>query len=322
MINYQPLIDLMQQEKLNRWAEILPAQLAEILTSEKYGDLPRWLEALGKLPELDINHIDLNSSAIKIAGQVTQPQRQQLEGVLREFHPWRKGPFDICDIVIDTEWRSDWKWDRVFPHISDLTGRNVLDVGCGSGYHCWRMAGAGAKLVIGIDPMPRCTMQYLCLQKYIQHQGVFLLPLKMEDVPANLQAFDTIFSMGVLYHRRSPFDHLYELKSALRSGGELILETLVIAGPANQILVPKDRYAQMNNVWFIPTCDTLIQWCEKVGFTNIKLVDVTPTTIEEQRSTDWMRFQSLIDFLDPADLSKTIEGYPAPVRATIVANTR
>ena len=53
---------------------------------------------------------------------------------------------------------------------------------------------------------------------------------------------------------------------------------------------------------------------------NIKIVDVTTTSLEEQRSTDWMTFQSLKDFLEPNDPSKSIEGYPAPRRAVITAS--
>ena len=139
-------------------------------------------------------------------------------------------------------------------------------------------------------------------------------------MPYGLKAFDTVFSMGVLYHRRSPLDHLYELRDSLRSGGELVLETLVIDGGLNEVLVPEDRYAMMRNVWFLPTCDTLISWLGRCGFKNIRLVDVTKTSIEEQRSTEWMQFQSLKDFLKPDDSSLTYEGYPAPKRAIILAN--
>jgi tRNA (mo5U34)-methyltransferase len=75
----------------------------------------------------------------------------------------------------------------------------------------------------------------------------------------------------------------------------------------------------MGNVWFLPSTDTLLGWLRKLGFRDVQLVDVTVTSTAEQRSTDWMRFHSLADFLDPADSSKTIEGYPAPRRATITA---
>ncbi|MEP4101842.1 tRNA 5-methoxyuridine(34)/uridine 5-oxyacetic acid(34) synthase CmoB, partial [Paraglaciecola sp.] len=133
-------------------------------------------------------------------------------------------------------------------------------------------------------------------------------------------AFDTVFSMGVLYHRRSPIDFLYQLKNQLKKGGELVLETLVVEGDAQTVFMPGDRYAQMRNVWYLPSTAALTLWLQRVGFTNIRVVDVAATTIEEQRATEWMDTQSLVDFLDPDDHSKTIEGYPAPVRAVLIAN--
>ncbi|HSO82854.1 DUF1698 domain-containing protein, partial [Thiocapsa sp.] len=106
----------------------------------------------------------------------------------------------------------------------------------------------------------------------------------------------------------------------LRPGGELVLETLVLEGEGEGLLVPSGRYAAMRNVWFIPTADALAVWLGRCGFTGIRVVDVTRTGPQEQRSTDWMRFQSLLDHLDPADPSRTIEGHPAPVRAVLIAN--
>ena len=103
----------------------------------------------------------------------------------------------------------------------------------------------------------------------------------MEQVPGGLNAFDTTFSMGVLYHRRSPIDHLKELKDTLKPGGQLVLETLVIDGDESQVLVPKGRYAMMNNVWFLPSCPSLKLWLEKVGFKQVTLVDVNETSLEE-----------------------------------------
>ena len=124
--------------------------------------------------------------------------------------------------------------------------------------------------------------------------------------------------MGVLYHRRSPLDHLQELKNSLRAGGELVLETLVIDGELGKTLMPEQRYAKMNNVWFIPSVPTMELWLRKCGYKNVRCVNVANTTIEEQRATDWMTFESLESFLDQDDHSKTIEGYPAPRRATLI----
>ena len=125
--------------------------------------------------------------------------------------------------------------------------------------------------------------------------------------------------MGVLYHRRAPIDHLLQLKACLRPGGELVLETLVIEGDVNQCLMPEDRYAQMRNVWFLPSVAMLERFLARAGFVNIRCVDLNRTSVEEQRSTEWMQFQSLPDFLQPDDSSKTLEVHPAPMRATLVA---
>jgi len=75
----------------------------------------------------------------------------------------------------------------------------------------------------------------------------------------------------------------------------------------------------MRNVWFLPTIETMLQWMQRCGFEQIKVVDIKQTSIAEQRSTQWMNYESLSDFLDPEDPDKTIEGYPAPRRATFIA---
>ena len=321
MIDYGPLIERWQNSELAPWVDRLPAQLAAGLAVERYGDLPRWLDALNALPDIVPSARQLSSSRVGAACEpaLNAQALAQLQDTLQRLHPWRKGPFELFGVHIDTEWRSDWKWDRLESTIDDLSGRRVLDVGCGSGYHCWRMAGAGAREVIGIDPTPLFVVQYWALQKYLQHPGVWVLPLGIQHVPANLQAFDSVFSMGVLYHRRSPFDHLAELRGCLRPGGQLVLETLVIDGPIGATLVPEGRYARMGNVWFLPTPDTLISWLRKLNFRDVELVDVSVTSVQEQRQTEWMRFQSLVGFLDPEDSMRTIEGYPAPKRAVVTA---
>ncbi len=170
--------------------------------------------------------------------------------------------------------------DCVLPHLSDLTGRTILDVGCGSGYHMWRMIGAGAHLAVGIDPTQLFLCQFEAVRKLLGNdQRAHLLPLGIEQLPA-LKAFDTVFSMGVLYHRRSPLEHLWQLKDQLVNEGELVLETLVIDGDENTVLVPGDRYAQMRNVYFIPSALALKNWLKKCGFVDIRIVDVCVTTTE------------------------------------------
>jgi len=304
---------------LAKWLEVLPAQISEWQRENLHGHFRDWYKSLEYLPLLEPQKLDLLHSVTADRDDISDRHRQGIEKLLRNLMPWRKGPYFLYGTHINTEWRSDWKWERVLPHISPLAGRTVLDVGCGSGYHMWRMIGAGAHLVVGIDPMQLFLVQFEAVRKLLNDdRRAHMLPLGIEQLPV-LQAFDTVFSMGVLYHRRSPLDHLLQLKNQLVSGGELVLETLVIEGDVNQVLVPGERYAQMRNVFFIPSAEALKSWLEKSGFVDVRIVDFARTTTEEQRRTDWMISESLAEFLDPDDPGKTVEGYPAPLRAVLVA---
>lgn len=323
MSDRQALYRFLRDSRLAPWLDSLPAQL-EIALQGSHGKWEEWQAALAAAPDVHPQQIDFNSSAVTLGtpADIDTASRMQLLACLQALIPWRKGPYHLFGIEVDTEWRSDWKWERVLPHLSPLSGRFVLDVGCGSGYHLWRMRGAGAEAVIGIDPTLLFLMQFQLIKRYAGEQPVWMLPLKSEDLPDLRQkGFDTVFSMGVLYHRRDPLGHLQELRRALRTGGELVLETLVVAGDAQTVLMPHDRYAKMRNVWFIPSVALLELWLKRLGFTHIRVVDVTTTSTQEQRCTVWSKGESLVDFLDSQDISHTIEGYPAPVRATLIANT-
>ncbi|MFD2179990.1 tRNA 5-methoxyuridine(34)/uridine 5-oxyacetic acid(34) synthase CmoB [Veronia pacifica] len=319
MFDFSDFYQLIAKNRLQNWLTVLPSQLAE-WQDLPHGDMPKWLRVLKKIPTDAPSTVELKDSVTIGSGSDLQPGHQaKLENLLRSFHPWRKGPYTVHGLHIDTEWRSDWKWDRVLPHISPLKGRYVLDVGCGNGYHMWRMLGEGAALTVGIDPSELFLVQFEAIRRLMGNdQRAHLLPLGIEKL-SELKAFDTVFSMGVLYHRRSPLDHLIQLKNQLVKGGELVLETLVIDGDENAVLVPTDRYAQMRNVYFFPSAKALKVWLEKVGFTEVRIVDECVTTTDEQRSTNWMTHNSLPEYLDQDDLTKTVEGYPAPKRAILVA---
>ena len=319
MIDFRPFYKQIATTNLSAWLETLPAQL-KAWEKTTHGDYAKWAKIVDFMPN--------STACIKLKDKVesipTEPlsagETQRITHHLKQLMPWRKGPYHLHGIHIDTEWRSDFKWDRVLPHLAPLKDRTILDVGCGSGYHMWRMVGEGAKMVVGIDPTELFLCQFEVVRKLLGNdRRANLIPLGIEQMQP-LAAFDTVFSMGVLYHRKSPLDHLSQLKAQLVKDGELVLETLVIDGDMNTCLVPADRYAKMKNVYFIPSVPCLISWLEKVGFKNVRCVDQAVTTLEEQRRTDWLENESLVDFLDPTDHSKTIEGLPAPKRAVILAN--
>ncbi|OOR91325.1 tRNA 5-methoxyuridine(34)/uridine 5-oxyacetic acid(34) synthase CmoB [Moraxella caviae] len=309
--------------KAGEWLANLPSWLAAIKDKSRYAHAPFYASAVARLPVITPQSVDLaDEFCVRLAWE--QGDYRKSESLLKNLMPWRKGPFFIGDgadkqIHIDTEWRSDFKWQRVLPHI-DLTGKRVLDVGGGSGYHGFRMLGAGAKSVVVIDPSCLFYHQFMAVKHFAGVDlPVHYIPVPLESLPAKSELFDTVFSMGVLYHRASPFEHLEQLKGQLRAGGTLVLETLVVDGDERTVLVPQDRYAQMNNVYFLPSVAALSLWLTKAGFRDVRCVDVDTTSTDEQRATQWMDYHSLADFLDKDNPALTVEGLPAPKRAVMVA---
>ncbi len=299
-----------------------------------HGDAPAWEAAIAALPEalsarLLPERTPLSEASsttfrpIGLTGVLADANPTDLGTALRGLHPWRKGPWELFGLALDTEWRSDWKWQRLAPHLPDMDGLRVLDVGCGNGYYGWHMLNAGAKDVVGIDPTALFFYQHLAMNNYLAplYPGAKnqVLPLKLEDLdPADDQpGFDVVFSMGVLYHRRDPLAHLRELLAQLKPGGTLVLETLV---SESADLIPNGRYARMRNVHLVPQPTTISAWLQELGLENCNACDVTQTSTAEQRSTPWMTFESLQESLDSTNPDQTIEGHPAPVRACFVAN--
>ena len=302
---------------LNSFREVL----GSLEQRTPHGRQGEWDAHYARLHRVRAKCVRLDQATVQMgaSGELSDAQDHALQEALEALIPWRKGPFEVFGTHIDTEWRSDWKWDRIGHALGSLKGRVVLDVGCGSGYHCWRMMGEGARYVLGIEPVRQYVEQFRLLSAFAGHPSGAVLPLGIESLPAKMRCFDTVFSMGLLYHRKAPLQHLEELRDALVSGGELLLETLVVDGPLHHVLVPEDRYAQMRNVWFLPSVPTLLHWLRRVGFVEPQVVDVNLTTVDEQRSTDWMRFHSLAQFLHPTETHLTIEGHPRPVRAAVIA---
>tara|TARA_B110000208_G_scaffold73261_1_gene94440 strand:+ start:1628 stop:2599 length:972 start_codon:yes stop_codon:yes gene_type:complete len=321
-INLEVFFEFTKNSNLEQFHPQLRHVLQQHYELKNHGRSIEWDRALESMPQIECADYSFTDDSVCIV----KPEHLALDSMeykqhLKAFMPWRKGPWNLLGVEIQTEWHSDWKWQRIEPHISPLEGRQVLDIGTGNGYFLFRMLGAGASLALGIDPTRIFLYQFHAAQRLLPANGAYLLPLRSEHLPA-FGCFDTVFCLGVLYHRRSPIDHIQELMSYLRPGGELVLETLVVPGDINTILVPPERYAKMANVWFLPSTEALENMLRKVGLESVRTVDVSQTTTAEQRTTEWMTFHSLADFLDPNDPSRSIEGHPAPLRATLVATKR
>jgi tRNA (mo5U34)-methyltransferase len=300
LIDTNKLTECLHAIGLEHWPEIVSPMITERLSTACHGDFGKWQQVVQSLSADDNNYLAMRD-------------------LLLQLSPWRKGPFDVAGIHIDTEWRSDQKWARLRNSIAPLEGKNVLDVGCGNGYYAFEMRAAGAQTVIGVDPTLLFVMQFLAINAFKKDPCIFVLPARLHELPLPARQFDTAFSMGVLYHQRAPIDHLRQLRQTLKPDGQLVLETLYLPGVNAFASTPEDRYARMRNVWLLPSIPELTIWLGRSGYMDIQVIDESITTVSEQRSTEWMTFESLREALDPADSTLTVEGWPAPHRVVVTA---
>ena len=300
MLDHAALSDCLESIGLSNWATALGPLLEERFSDKSHGDYLSWQNVVGALADADSD-------------------KNRLEKLLLELSPWRKGPWEVGGVSIDSEWRSDVKWARLGNAIAPLADRCVLDVGCGNGYYAFQMREAGARAVIGVDPTLLFVMQFFAINSFKHDPAIFVLPVRLHELPLPAHKFDTTFSMGVLYHQRSPLAHLQQLRTTLRPGGQLVLETIYMPGDEAFAFTPGARYARMRNVWSLPGITELKTWMRRSGYQDIEVIDKSITTTSEQRSTKWMRFQSLQKALDPDDANRTVEGWPAPHRVVVTA---
>ena len=237
-----------------------------------------------------------------------------LEKTARLMMPWRKGPFDLFGLFIDTEWCSDQKYNFLRPHFN-LRDKKVADIGCNNGY-MFRFLEDAPKKIVGFDPSALFKSQFDLINHFVKSDIVYEL-LGVEHLPFYEEKFDVIFCLGVLYHRSDPIAMLKALFQGLEKGGEVYLDTFIIEGDDAHALCPQGAYSKITNVYFVPTLKALENWCIRAGFTGFEVLGTVVTTLNEQRKTDWIESQSLEDFLDPDDSTKTVEGYPAPLRGYV-----
>ena len=311
----------------DKWFDALEKLVKEkrALLNSAGGNFKKFKYVVENLPEIfpptvDLSS-DLSSKAVSIgqADQLLPDEKTRFYNGLIDLSPWRKGPFDFFGVHVDSEWQSWMKWERLVPHLPNLTNKKILDIGSSNGYYMFKMAASDPMFALGLEPQSTFYYQYCAAQKYLNLENVFCLPAAYNELPAMNRFFDLVLCMGILYHRKSPVKMLRQIHDSLVPGGQVVVENLVIKGENNHCLFPLDRYAKMRNVFFIPDLSAMEAWLTRAGFSNIRCVDITDTTHEEQRKTPWVQTESLEDFLDPNDPSKTVEGYPAPVRAIYIA---
>ncbi|MBU1710848.1 MAG: tRNA 5-methoxyuridine(34)/uridine 5-oxyacetic acid(34) synthase CmoB [Proteobacteria bacterium] len=309
--NYIEYLNTPHQEKIR----LLQEENDKWLALPKKG-ITRYLEPLRELSHIRAKHLDVSGDVVKIGArdELTSADQQKIHTAMRNFMPWRKGPFEIFGLEIDSEWQSQRKWNRVLPVLPDLEGKIIADIGCNNGYYMFRMAAFKPKYVIGFEPYLHYYFTFKTLNTFAGLDNLFIERMGVEQIGLFENSFDVVFLMGILYHRSSPVETLKDIFTAMRPGGTLIVESQGIPGNDPMAIFPEERYAKVPGTYFVPTAACLKNWMTRSGFTEVEIFDHHPMTNTEQRRTQWMEFESYDDFIDPKDPTRTIEGYPAPIR--------
>ena len=311
--NFTSLVEYPDSESLESTLE----------SKRKFLNRQCWSEFFTLFNQFDapVSDLELEDGRIKIgsAASLKPAQMQQLRQLIEILVPWRKGPFELFGEKIESEWRSDLKWERVAPVIGEIENRRVADIGCGNGYYMLRMLEHDPKYVLGFDPSEKFYLTFQLIQKLIKDPRLAVELLSAEHLKLFPGHFNAVICMGVIYHQQSPLKLLQDIFRSLSKDGFLLLETMTIDKEGSYALFPNGRYGKARNVFFLPTIDCLNAWLTRVGFKKIKLIDQSVTDFSEQKSTKHAPFESLKDFLDPTDSSLTIEGYPMAKRSVVFA---
>ena len=321
-----------ESNQLSRHKELIPGWATlQALHTEKQAKLHRkhWAalhELFRSLPDREALEdrgvsltTDFASDAVTLGpqGALTQEEQGMLVEAAKLIMPWRKGPFQLFDLTIDAEWRSHMKWQRVLDCVGSLEGQRIADVGCGNGYYMFRALAENPELVVGLDPSEKFFHAFHFVQRLLQSPRLDFLQLGVEEMPLFGPFFDTVLCMGIIYHQRQPIRMLENLRGCIKDGGLLVLETMAVPGSEPMAMAPPDRYSKSKNVYYLPTASCMELWMKRAGFEEVKVVSEVLTTVDEQRRSDWMVFESLANYLDPNDPTLTVEGYSAPLRLIV-----
>ncbi len=111
------------------------------------------------------------------------------------------------------------EWPALQKLLPDFTGKRVLDLGCGFGWHCQYAAQNGAKNILGIDISSK--MLEIARQKNA-YSNVIYRQTAIEDYEFPENAFDIVIS-SLAFHYIEDFSGLYQkIYRCLVKGGNFV----------------------------------------------------------------------------------------------------
>lgn len=170
----------------------------------------------------------------------------EIDRIMRTFH------FEYQRIAITPE-RMTPGQDRS-PSLQfldpDLSGRTLLDIGCGYGFFCHEAVRRGATRVVGTELKPHRFLGCLVLNEILGH-GIRFLRQDIFDHPLD-ETFDVVLLLNVIHHLKEP---VRGLRMAARYCREkLIIEFPTLADPKFRASMPAKQLAPAEQMpdWMDP----------------------------------------------------------------------
>ena len=125
------------------------------------------------------------------------------------------------------------EWHQLQPLFPGLTGKDVLDLGCGYGWHCRYAAERGAKSVLGID---QSELMLAEAQKRNAAPGISYRRCSLQDYEYPADACDLVVSNLVLHYVADLDDIYRRIHRTLRPRGVFLMniEPPVFTAGVNQ----------------------------------------------------------------------------------------
>jgi 2-polyprenyl-3-methyl-5-hydroxy-6-metoxy-1,4-benzoquinol methylase len=157
--------------------------------------------------------------------------------------------------------------------------RDVLDVGCSSGYLAAPLTAGGARVVgIELDPVAAEEARAVCAR-------VIVGDIEAADLDLEDSSFDAIVCGDLVEHLRDPGTALARLRPLLRPGGRLVLTTPNVANWAIRLSLLGGRWRYTDRGILdrthahLFTRNTLTETVESAGYRVLELDHTVPVPV-------------------------------------------
>jgi SAM-dependent methyltransferase len=141
------------------------------------------------------------------------PDQAARRGVIPSPNIWRTPElYELENRSVDPEGRIE----QAMRAVADWDGRDVLDVGCGSGFHLPRFA-ATARSVTGVEPHP--PLVTLARRRTARWPNVTVLPGTAQDLPLPPASVHVAHARWAYFFGPGSEPGLRELERVVRRGG-------------------------------------------------------------------------------------------------------